>query len=193
LSSLRAAHVEHILKTLADSSAWLRPLRKPSRKGTLGKSVNLFTQALKKLLAVTYSGCLRCWVLDAESVPFRPFAFADIFRSYWARPLVLHSGPEDVLHSGPMDADSWCAASSQAYREHLVLCRAALLDEYSARLLGGEQYRSHHGWYHNDYWHWDVQLARAALRHVATTQYRLGNSPPSFVEAFARSPTHEFM
>jgi hypothetical protein len=53
---------------------------------------SFYTQALKKLLGTAHVRCRRVWVVDSESMPFRPFSFARIFDDYWRDPLVVTNG-----------------------------------------------------------------------------------------------------
>jgi hypothetical protein len=192
-----------ILADVRESSSYTRPLRKNTKmmpySAMQTRMTNLYLSALKKMLAVAYGGCRRAWVVDSESTPFRPFSFGSLIRDYWANPVVLHNGPPELpelgrdalgIHDGPM-AYAWCSNSSRAFRMALVDCRAAVLDAYSARLLG--QPPVLHGYYHNDWWHWDAAVMRAAFAQATATQLEAGVAPPSFVQAFARSPAHELL
>ena len=49
-----------------------------------------FVSALKKLLGAAHTRCEQSWLLDSESVPFRPFAFRAAFDDFWAQPTVYY-------------------------------------------------------------------------------------------------------
>lgn len=74
------ARANAVMRKLA---AWressLRAVDLHGRYVSLAMGDGFFTQALKKLLGAAHAGCDQLWVLDAESMPFRPFRFADIF------------------------------------------------------------------------------------------------------------------
>ena len=198
---------ERVIRSLVESADYTRPLRKGSASAaSVGARVsNVYVQALKKLLATALVGCTRAWILDSESVPFRSFSFQSIVDGYWADPVVFHNGPssEALQLAFPVHRQigfSWCRNTSKAFHLAEIQCRGALLDSYTSRLLG--QPAVEHPFLHNDFWHWDAALTRAAMHQAARTQLELaiapgvstaGIAPLAFVEAFARSPAHELL
>lgn len=232
---VRRERAHRQLANLRDNAWYTRPLKKVSDSASFSKVHNLYIQALKKMLATAYAGCKRAWIVDSESLPFRPFSFQSIFNGYWSNPVVYHNGPAspavdaaapEANHSkvlSPEDtsdhvdqttfdqsragADSapffsrigshkrsalgWCAEGSHEFKTRLVECRGTLLDHYSSLLLGLP--KTGHPYSHNDYWHWDAAVMRAALKTALMAQNKHGNSAPRFLEAFVRSPTHELM
>ena len=172
-----AQRVMHKLATLREST--LTAVDDRGQTASLAMADGFFTQALKKLLgaAVFSQRCGVSWVLDAESLPFRPFRFASIFNEAGSSVYVID-------------------APSMAYyppREGELLNR-------SARLLGMSNLPPRWGWpgaapseapglvYRGaDLWIWRRSTLVNLLAHVRRVH------GTSFVEAFAELPTHELV
>ena len=131
-----------------------------------------FTSAIKKMLAVAFTRCEQAWIVDSESVAFRPFSFTTIFKDYWSDPVVFYLGP------------------ALGHRQGFLHNQTAALLGLPVSATGGGGASSHGPLYrHNDYWHFDTSLMRAALDRAV----RVAGGGISFTEAFMRSPSHELI
>ena len=146
---------------------------------SFGLTNGFWISALKKILGASVTTCTQTWVVDSESVAFRPFTFRGILDEYWRDPAVFTGSSVSYIPG---------FASSQRFaRQGLLLNRSlAFLGLAAEGQLEWPTYRF------ADYWHFDARLMREMMAHVARTAQP---QAPSFVDAFCRSgePVHELI
>lgn len=155
-----------------------------NRTANVGLPRGFFQQALKKLLGTALTRCSRVWVVDAESVPFHRFSSAAIFDDYWNRSeaRVLTNGGEHI-----------------SLRQHYLLKQSLRMLSMPLEHVSAGYPERHPVYRYSDSWHWSADGVRALMARAITVGERVkmrGGSerrPPSFVEAFLASPTHELV
>lgn len=154
------------------------------------KNAGLFLGSLKKVLATMHCGCHKVWVLDSESVAFRPFSFSRIFHDYWhveGAPIVSTDSQLCTRLTFAVEADPWF----NRHKWQEPLCKNTIVSLNSKRLLGlnasdpirRRTYERGAAWDFNDYWHWDV-----ATMHQAASMAIAAQGVPTLAEAFGWSP-----
>ena len=146
---------------------------------------SFFQQAVKKVLGVAHLRCRRVWVVDSESVPFRPFSMRAIFDEYWQDPVVYTA-------TGSTGLEQLTSRQEYLYNQSLALLGIPQGTDWNTTTLHGGP-ESYPLYRHGDYWHWDAQLMRSAMTRAIRVFGGDGSSPPSFVRAFLATPAHELL
>lgn len=165
IERLERLSAHHAKRADVEGRALLRSQKQPSMVLLDG----FYVSAAKKLYGTAYSRCRQAWVMDCESVAFRPFSFQRIMDDYWADPTVHFIGPDLTARQGYL--------SEQALRR-LGLPLASAGSRWS-----DISYR------HNDYWHWDAGLMRAMMARVV----RVAGGNRTFLNVYLESPVHEMV
>ena len=109
-----------------------------SYRGTADVSPGLpdsfFQQAVKKVLGVAHLRCRRVWVVDSESVPFRPFSMRAIFDEYWQDPVVYTA-------TGSTGLEQLTSRQEYLYNQSLALLGIPQGTDWNTTTLHGDNRR----------------------------------------------------
>ena len=162
-------HIEGIRKHYeADQEGRFR------RFGSCGTGWGQLHQGLKKLFGMQFArqalGCELTWVVDSESMPLRPFRFADVFDAYRRAPWtqVQHYGEMGGVFGAPQLMFQECA--------HWIITH-----KFRRQAAGPFGYRQSDFWVYENRW---------VERFMAEVMLAWGDSHSGFVDWWMRPPAH---
>ena len=103
--------------------------------------------------------CVQAWVMDAESFPFRPFAFATYFSRFQSRPWVLVQNFTEEVSRGGSKAVPASYGGNRA-------CAAAVSSKLGFWSPALTEFIKKHGFQKLDLWLWEGEVVSDFFDHV---------------------------